>query len=202
MKLLVISGTPKKDGLSHTLAAGACEAAKAAGAEAEIIQLKGLTVCRMCGDGWGTCLKTHRCAFGDKDNFNTFQEKMGWADGFVFITPVYWGEVSEGMKTFLDRLRRCEGSKQWNQEVGDSYLSGKSSILVASAGGGGGGIISTFAQMERAVSHMGGTMYPYDVFGFYDFIAVNRWNKDYKLEALKCAVTGLVKKFDERAEGN
>jgi len=198
MKMLIISGTPKKDGLSHSLAHAALEAAKIQGAEAELIQLKGLTACRMCGDGWGTCDKTHRCAFGDTDGFKDFQEKMHWADAFVFITPVYWGEVSEGMKTFLDRLRRCEASKKM-RGGGDSYLVGKSSILVASAGGGGGGITTTFAQMERAITHMGGATYPYNVYGFFDYIAVNRWNQDYKREALMQAVAALVKQVDEKA---
>jgi len=200
MKLLIISGTPKKDGLSVSLAAAACEAAKNQGAEAEIIQLTGLSACRMCGDGWGTCNREHRCEFGDADGFTGFQEKIRWADGFVLVTPVYWGEVSEGMKVFLDKLRRCEATKQWGKDSGSSYFVGKSSILVASAGGGGGGISSTFVQMERAISHMGGNTYPYDVYGFFDYIAVNRWNQDYKREALMDAVVALVKKVDGQAK--
>jgi len=199
MKLLIISGTPKKEGLSQSLASAAYEAAINQGAEAEIIQLLGLSSCRMCGEGWGTCRTDHSCEFGNTDNFNKFREKMGWADGFVFVTPVYWGEVSEGMKIFLDKLRRCEASKQWDSNIpGSSFLVGKSSILVASAGGGGGGISSAFVQMERAISHMGGTTYPYNVFGFFDYIAVNRWNQDYKREALMNAVSALIKHFERR----
>ena len=200
MKLLIISGTPKNDGLSHSLAEAASEAAKGQGADAEIIQLKGLSGCRMCGTGWGTCNSKHRCEFGEADGFNAFQDKVNWADAFVLLTPVYWGEVSEGMKVFLDRLRRCEATKQWgrNDTAGDSFFAAKSSILVASAGGGGGGITSCFAQMERAVTHMGGTSYPYDVFGFFDYIAVNRWNQDYKREALMKAVAALVSHVDKK----
>ena len=199
MKLLILSGTPKKDGLCHNLAAAAYEAAKLTGSEAEIIQLTGLSACRMCGDGWGTCSKIHKCEFGSEDGFNEFQDKIQWADGFVLITPVYWGEVSEGMKAFIDRLRRCEASKKWDESKSDSsFFAGKSSILVASAGGGGGGITTAFQQMERAVTHMGGTSYPYDVYGFFDYIAINRWNQGYKKEALKAAVTSLIKAFDSK----
>jgi len=198
MNLLILSGTPKKDGLSHSLAAAAYEAAKSLNAGAEILQLTGLSTCHMCGDGWGTCSKLHTCEFGNEDGFNEYREKVKWADGFVLITPVYWGEVSEGMKTFLDKLRRCEGSKNWDEnERGSSFFVGKSSILVASAGGGGGGITSAFQQMERAVTHMGGTSYPYDVYGFFDYIAVNRWNQEYKREALKTAVTSMIKAFNK-----
>ena len=199
MKLLIISGTPKKEGLSHSLAKAAYESAKAQNIESEIIQLIGLSACKMCADGWGTCDKVHKCEFGDADGFNEFQEKIKWADAFVLITPVYWGEVSEGMKTFLDRLRRCEATKQRRDHGANaSYFAGKSSILVANAGGGGGGITSAFVQMERAITHMGGTSYPYDVFGFFDYIAVNRWNQEYKKEALKSSVTALIQWYKNK----
>jgi multimeric flavodoxin WrbA len=198
MKLLIISGTPKTDGITHSLVTSAQKGAQAADAQAETVVLSELplTLCRMCGDGWGVCFNTHRCAFGDEDGFNRLQEKFNQADGYIFITPVYWGEVSEGMKTFLDRLRRCEASKKWNEDAKPSFFAGKSSILVASAGGGGGGITSTFAQLERAITQMGGAGYPYDVHGFYDYIAVNRWNQEYKREALKASVASFIKKTD------
>ena len=198
MNILIVSGTPKKGGLSYRLTEAAKEAALNAGANAEVIELTGLTACRMCGDGWGECKAKRRCIFGDDDNFNIFHEKTRWADNFVFITPVYWGEVSEGMKIFLDKLRRCESSKRDPNEAEPKYLEGKSSILVASAGGGGGGITSTFVQMERAINHLGGATYPYSIYGFFDYIAVNRWNQEFKVEALMKSVAALVKHCDER----
>ena len=198
--MLIVSGTPKDDGLCRSFVTGACEAAKSRGAEVEVIELIGLSACRMCGGGWGNCRSEHRCLFGDSDSFGEFQEKVRWADGFVLITPVYWGEVSEGMKIFLDKLRRCEASKKWDgKDANLSYFAGKSSILVASAGGGGGGITNTFTQMERAVSHMGGASYPYDDYGFFDYIAVNRWNREYKLESLKNAVAAFIKWFNDKS---
>jgi len=196
MNLLIISGTPKKDGLCHSLVMSAMEAANLQNVNVDVIQLTGLTACKMCGDGWGTCSKEHYCEYGDDDGFNEYREKVKWADGFVFITPVYWGELSEGMKIFIDKLRRCEATKKWSSDDDSrkSYFTGKSSILVASAGGGGGGIVDTFAQLEKAISHMGGASYPYDVYGFFDYIAVNRWNQEYKREALKRAVVALIRK--------
>ena len=199
MKLLVISGTPKEDGLCHSLVSTAVESAKACGSEAKVITLTSLTACRMCNDGWGTCSSKHECEFGEDDGFNSYQKDVQWADGFIFVTPVYWSEVSEGMKTFIDRLRRCQATKSWGAENVSSFFNGKSSILVASAGGGGGGITNALAQMERAVSHMGGTGYPYDKeWGFYDYIAVNRWNQNYKRDALRSAVTSMISWFENK----
>ena len=200
MKLLIISGTPKKDGLCHSLVTAAYESAAGSGAEAEIINLSDLKLlpCKMCDDGWGICGTEHRCIYGDEDGFNLLQEKFAPANAFVFITPVYWGEVSEGLKCFFDRLRRCQATKNRDMEkIGFSFFADKSSILVASAGGSGNGILSALTQMERAVSHMGGDKNPKDRCGICDLIGVNRWNQDYKREALKAAVEALVRRLKE-----
>lgn len=197
MKILIISGTPKQDGICDSLVKTAALAASEAGAEAEVIKLSehNLSQCRMCGDGWGLCLSGHKCEHDD--NFNKLQEKVREAAAFVYITPVYWGEVSEGLKNYLDKLRRCQGTKQWNKnDTSGSYLEGKPSILVANAGGGGGGIVNTFDQIERAITHMGGNSQPRGNRGVYDYIAVNRWNQEYKRESLKSAVKSLVKSLE------
>ena len=201
MKLVIISGTPKQDGICHSLVVAASETAIGLGAETDVIKLADheLLTCRMCGDGWGVCNSEHRCTFGDEDGFNALQQKTREADAFVLITPVYWGEVSEEFKVFLNKLRRCQATKQWDKDDSEgSFLYGKPSILVASAGGGGGGILSTLTEMERALGHMGGNTYPRDKQGIYDYIAVNRWNQDYKREALKAAVRSLVQSFEIR----
>ena len=196
MKLLIISGTPKKDGLCFSLAEAAFAAAETAGADAELVKLGEykLAPCAMCGEGWGTCSGKHRCEFGKEDGFDELQSKCAEADAFVYVTPVYWSEVSETLKLFFDKLRRCEATKQWGGDKTEvSILSGKPSILVVSAGGGGGGIVTALAQMERAVGHMGGDAMPRERKGIFDYVAVNRWNQDFKREALKASVTLLVK---------
>ena len=198
MKLLIISGTPKKDGICHSLVTAANETAAGLGAETEVIKLADLKLmhCKMCDEGWGICRSEHRCIYGDEDGFNMLQERFAKADAFVFITPVYWGEVSEALKCFLDKLRRCQASKQWDTDRAiPSFFNDKPSILVASAGGSGNGILSALSEMERAVIHMGGDKNPKDRNGICDFIGVNRWNQDYKREALKASVAALVKRL-------
>jgi hypothetical protein len=107
---------------------------------------------------------------------------------------VYWGEVSEEMKIFMDKFRRCQATKQWDRREDEvSFIKGKPSIIVAVAGGGGGGITSTFAQMERAIGHMSGDSWPRESAGIFDFIGVNRWNQAYKRETLKAALSVLFK---------
>jgi multimeric flavodoxin WrbA len=176
MKLLIISGTPKKDGLCASLV----QAAKEAGGEkCGLVSLSDLKLegCRACGDGWGSCLNSHICVIGD--GFNELKTSLAEYEGYVFITPVYWGEVSEPMKQFLDRLRRCEAVRRE-----ESVLRNKKCLLVASAGGSGGGILTCLDELQRAVSAMGA--------GVFDYIGVNRWNSGYKREALACAVRSMA----------
>jgi multimeric flavodoxin WrbA len=198
MKILIISGTPKQDGICDSLVKTALAAANESGVEPEAIKLAeyNLPHCKMCGDGWGICFGKHECEFGG--DFNMLQEKCREADAFIYITPVYWSEVSETLKLFLDKLRRCQATKQWNKDdkSGGSFIAGKPSILVANAGGGGGGIINTLDQMERAIAHMGGNSQPRGNRGVYDYIAVNRWNQEYKRESLKAAVKSMIKSLE------
>jgi len=200
MKLLIISGTPKTDGLTYSFVEKAEETAKSLGITFDTVRLRGkaaegaenLEKCKMCANGWGVCFKQHYCAFGEKDGFTALQKKVQEANAFVYITPVYWGEMSEEMKIFIDKMRRCEATKQWNDKASaPSFLKGKPSIIVANAGGGGGGIINTFHGIERAIDHMGGDAHPRENNGVFDYIAVNRWNQVYKREALSAAITEM-----------
>jgi len=195
MKLLIINGTPKLDGICYSFVDSAEEIAKELSIEFETIRLSSekLMKCVMCDGGWGICFKDHHCIFGAKDGFTALQKKVQEADLYVYITPVYWGEVSEEMKIFLDKLRRCEATKQWDkrEDVVSSHK-GKGSILVASAGGGGGGTLSALEALERAVVHMGGDEWPREQDGIFDYIAVNRWNQEYKRETLKSAIKEWV----------
>ena len=196
MKMLIINGTPKTDGLTYSFVTTAVSTAAELGIDAEEIRLSDISLksCKICGDGWGICYAEHICKFGIEDGFNDLQEKVKEAEAFIHITPVYWGEITEDYKIFMDKLRRCQGTKQWDsREEEVSFLVGKPSILVAVAGGGGGGIVSAFADLVRAIHHMGGDPWPWGQSGIFDFVAVNPWNQDYKRETLKCAITEMFK---------
>ena len=188
-KILILSGTPKIEGITYSFVKTAEETAKEIGLEYETVALSqiGLQKCKMCKDGWGICFKEHVCQFNE--TFNILQEKVKQADAFIYISPVYWGEISEDMKIFLDKLRRCQATKQWDsREEEVSYHKDKPSIIVVNAGGGGGGILTAFQDIERAVSQMGGDSWPKYKAGICDFIAVNRWNQEYKRESLRAAI--------------
>ena len=176
MKFLVVTGNPKKDGLCHAVTERIMRGAADGGAEAEILNVNGMAACRCCGDGWGSCGRGDECSFGE-GGFNEAQKAVREADMLCLVTPVYWGECAEGLKNFMDRLRRCDfGSR--------SALSGKQALLVASPGGSGGGLLICLGQMERFCHHTGAAI--------FDYIGVNRWNSDYKKAAAYSAAKAMA----------
>jgi multimeric flavodoxin WrbA len=183
MKFLVITGNPKQGGLCHAVTEEILRGARDGGAEAEVLKLDKLERCHVCGDGWGSCREQHRCSFGG-DGFNAAQEAVKGAELLCFITPVYWGEMAEGLKCFFDRLRRCEATKQFGGRAADSVFSGKQVLLAASPGGSGNGALSCLEQMDRFCRHTGAVI--------FDYISINRWNNDYKKAAAYAAAKALA----------
>ena len=175
MKIFVIYSSPNKVGLTSACASAAAEGIRSTGCSAEEICLNNLKIdhCHACNNGWGTCQLEHRCQ--EEDDFQSLHASISPADGYVLVTPVYWGEMSESAKAFTDRLRRCEAT----QEEGKSILFKKPVIAVAAAGGSGGGMISCLLTMERWIQHVHGRV--------FDLIPVNRWSQEYKLAAIRAA---------------
>lgn len=67
---------------------------------------------------------------------------MNDCDGYIFITPVYFWEMSESAKTFFDRLKRCDAFNE------NSKIKGKKFISIACAGGSGNGTENTLNQFD------------------------------------------------------
>lgn len=176
MKFLIISGNPKNDGLCHSIMSEINKGASDSGASVQVLTTEGLGKCRCCGNGWGTCREGNHCSFGE-DGFNAAQESVKNAEMICIITPVYWGEMAEGLKCFLDRLRRCEFGKS-------GALSGKQILLAASPGGSGNGMLTCLEQMDRFCRHTGAVI--------FDYIGVNRWNSDYKRKAAYSAAKAMA----------
>ena len=99
--ILVISTSLRaksnSDILTERLIAGATDA----GHQVEHISLKGknLQFCRGCL----ACQKTRKCVL--KDDANLIAEKALAADTLVFVTPIYYYEMSAAASTIPARLR-------------------------------------------------------------------------------------------------
>lgn len=178
MKCLAIQSSPNHGGLTSTLAQAVLKGFEAGGGEAELIHLNELDVktCIACDKGWGQC-RDGDCIL--EDDFEKIRQKIGDSDALVFATPVYFGDLSESAKAFLDRLRRCEAFS------GRGTCKGKRAIGIASAGGSGGGAARALLNLEDYLRRVG--------FEVFDLVPVTKFSKDHKLPMLEAAGGRLVK---------
>ena len=178
MKVMIITGSPNKEGLTEACGQAARLGVEDGGGEAVMVRLNDLEIskCHACGNGWGICRNEHICQV--TDDFQKLHKLMGEMDAYVVVTPVYWGEMSESAKAFFDRFRRCEAIKEKNS------IEGKPVISVAAAGGSGNGTLTCLASMERLFSHVRAEK--------CDMIGITRKNRNYSLEAIRSSSKGMV----------
>ena len=107
--VLVILGSPRKNGNSATLAKQVAAGAEAVGAEVESFYLhhmdiKPCTACEVCeGEEPGECTI-------DND-MRLVYPKLKQADALVMASPTYWFNVSAQTKLFVDRLHALSSSQ-------------------------------------------------------------------------------------------
>lgn len=99
-KVIVITTSLRAKSNSDVLAERLLAGAKDAGHDVELISLKGKTI-KFC-IGCLACQKTQQCVW--KDDAVAIAEKVKNADTLVFVTPIYYYEMSGQMKTLLDRM--------------------------------------------------------------------------------------------------
>ena len=99
MKILAISGSPRKDGNTVAMLNEALKAASAEGAETELYSVAGKDI-NGCEGCW-SCTKTGKCKI--KDDVTLLFEKMIAADGIIFGTPVYFYGMTAQAKAIIDR---------------------------------------------------------------------------------------------------
>lgn len=153
MKVLILSFSankvnedsyiPNKIGLTFSCVEECERELKKLGNEVEhiCINKKNIKKCMACGArGWGICIEQNQCAL--KDDFNEIYNYMKNFDAYIFITPVYFHEMSESAKTFFDRLKRCDAFND------DSKIKGKKIVCIACAGGSGSGTEETLKSFD------------------------------------------------------
>jgi multimeric flavodoxin WrbA len=187
MKVVIISGSRNPQGQTARAAGALLEGLRSGGAQGEIVFLPQMKVerCRQCDDaGWGLCRQEGRCVI--EDDFAALVEKMRAADLVAFANPVYFSDLSESLRAFLDRVRRIT-----RHDAGKAGLAGKPAVGICVAGGGGGGAPFCAMSMERVLSTTG--------FEVVDVIPVRRQNLDMKQEVLRSTGQWLAKQPPAKA---
>lgn len=183
MKALVILGSRNPKGQTARAAEALSEGLKEGGVKTDKVFLPEIKIehCGQCEDhGWGICRTEGKCTI--KDDFDSLANKVKDADAVIFANPVYFGDLSESMRAFLDRLRRVNRFEATKYSVKD-----KPAIGICVAGGGGGGAMLCSVSMERVLNTCG--------FSVIDLIPVRRQNLDMKIDILKITGKWLASKF-------
>ena len=172
MKCLAIQTSPNTDGLTAILAQNVLNGFKSGGGDVELIHLNHMDIkpCKACERGWGTC-RGGNCIL--VDDFQDIREKIGEADALVFVTPVYFGDLSESARRFLDRLRRTEAFSGFNTCRGTRVIG------IAAAGGSGNGAAGALYILENYLKRIG--------FEVVDLVTVTKFSKDHKFLMLEQA---------------
>ena len=176
MEVVVILGSRNPKGQTASAANSLVDGLIGKGIQVEkfFLPVMKLERCRQCEDnGWGICRSKGECII--EDDFGLLVEKLKKTDAMVFATPVSFSDLSESMKTFLDRLRRISMN-----DSGKTGIKGKVAIGICVAGGGGGGSPACLLSLEKVLSTCG--------FDVLDLIPVRRQNADLKTNVLK--ITG------------
>jgi multimeric flavodoxin WrbA len=180
MKILAIQSSPNVDGLTFKAANAVLSGAEAEGADVELIHLNQMVIrpCIACDGGWGQCRREGTCILDDE--FQIIRDKIHESDATVFATPVYWGDLSESAKLFLDRLRRCEVKGEFKS------LNGKVAVGISSAGGTGNGCVKCLLHLEDYIRRVG--------FTIFDLVTITQTSREHKLEMLEKAGRRLGKR--------
>jgi chromate reductase, NAD(P)H dehydrogenase (quinone) len=145
-KLLAIGGSLRKGSYNKLLARAAADAARRAGAEVTVVDLKELALPVYDGDD--------EEASGLPAGAKRLKKLMVEADGFLISTPEYNSSVPGGLKNAIDWASRAEG-----EEKELLAFRGKSAALFSASPGALGGIRS-LAVLRTILSNIGVLVIP------------------------------------------
>ena len=127
MKILMINGSPRKDGNTARALAEMESVFSKHGIECETVHVGGQDI-RGC-IGCKSCRKTGRCVFND--TVNELAPKLETCDGLVVGTPVYYAAPNGTLIALLDRLFYSTPFDK-TMKVGAAVAAGRRAGLTAS----------------------------------------------------------------------
>lgn len=133
MKVLMINGSPRRDGNTSTALAEMEKIFAAEGIETELLQVgnRDIRGCAACG----SCAETGSCVFDDI--VNETAPKFEEADGLVIASPVYYASANGTLIAFLDRLFYSTSFDK-TMKVGASVVAARR-----------GGLSATFDELNK-----------------------------------------------------
>lgn len=119
MKVLMINGSPKRDGVCALALSLFASVLSEEGIESEILEVGSQDVpgCKACG----YCHENNGCVY--KDLVDEANEKLKESDGLVLASPVYFASANGTLISFLDRLFYSGSGIDKRMKVGCAIVS-------------------------------------------------------------------------------
>ena len=139
MKVLLVNGSPNKAGCTYTALSEVADTLHKEGIETEIFWIgnKPIAGCIACH----SCERTGRC-FVKNDKVEEFLTLARQADGFIFVSPVYYASANGSLTAFMDRAFISELAGNENRAF---FLKPTAAVVSARRAG----TTSTFDQLNK-----------------------------------------------------
>lgn len=142
MKVVAFNGSPRKEGNTYHAIKILADELEKKEIEVEIIHvgnkvIRGCTACSSCFKN-----RNERCIIDDE--VNDWIQKIKYADGIIFGSPVHYSSISATMKAFLDRAFYVSSANNslFRHKVGTSV------VAVRRSGG-----IPAFNQLNNYINY-------------------------------------------------
>ncbi len=151
-RVMVILGSPRRNGNSAILADQVAEGARNKGAAVESFYLNGLNL--------KPCQGCERCQQGDAngcvvdDDMHRIYPVLRESDSIVIASPVYWFNVSAQTKVFIDRLFAVGVGKK-------NLLAGKKFVIILTYGDADpfvSGAVNALRSFQDMFRYLGATI--------------------------------------------
>ena len=138
MKVLLVNGSPHKDGCTNRALKEVVKILESEGVETEIFHIgaKAVGGCMGCFK----CEQLKKCVINDC--VNEFREKAYKADGFIFGSPTHYAGMSGNLVGFMDRLFFSEFIANQNKAF---YLKPAAAVVSARRAG----TTTVFSQITK-----------------------------------------------------
>ena len=108
MRIVVLNGSPRRNGNTEIMADAFCEGAKEGGHQVQKINLGTKKIapcidCKYCFTHNGTC--------SQDDDMGEIMAALDGADMIVFASPIYWFTGNAQLKTAIDRMYALAGTQ-------------------------------------------------------------------------------------------
>lgn len=132
MKVVSLLGSPRREGNSTQLAEAISSTLEENGNSVTAFSLNKLNSkgCQACG----ACKTTSEVCIV-KDDLTDVLEEVKSADVIIMATPVYWGDISAQLKTFIDRTYSYLTPGFMTDDIKHRLPKGKKLVFVQTQGG-------------------------------------------------------------------